>query len=283
MYWLTAKPGTGKSITMGYVVNHLKSLQHSCAFYFFTSGDRQKSNINVFLRSIVWQIASKHQRVFDHIIRQCKKDPQLANADHRKMWRKMFLEGIFKIQLPTAYYLVIDALDECWNSSDMIPLLAKAAEQKTFRVFLTSRNSSETYEWFYSRKLTIVSERIPLSSTEADIGLYIAEYIHTLPAIGQDRNAAREAIRNSIVEKSSGCFLWVRLTLRELRNVHTSEDVRQVLEEVPSDMDQLYSYILASMSGLKRSNMVQASTPSKNKIPKLPQQSKRSRDSPNGR
>jgi len=252
MYWLTAKPGTGKSITMGYVVNHLKSLQHSCAFYFFTSGDRQKSNINVFLRSIVWQIASKHQRVFDHIIRQCKKDPQLANADHRKMWRKMFLEGIFKIQLPTAYYLVIDALDECWNSSDMIPLLAKAAEQKTFRVFLTSRNSSETYEWFYSRKLTIVSERIPLSSTEADIGLYIAEYIHTLPAIGQDRNAAREAIRNSIVEKSSGCFLWVRLTLRELRNVHTSEDVRQVLEEVPSDMDQLYSYILASMSGLKR-------------------------------
>ncbi|PVH85423.1 hypothetical protein DL98DRAFT_451452 [Cadophora sp. DSE1049] len=256
MYWLTEKPGTGKSITLSYVINHLESLQHPCAFYFFTYGDKSKSSINLFLRSIVWQIASAYKKVFDYVLRQCKKDSHLVNADHHTMWRKLFLEGIFKIPLPTAHYLVVDALDECSNSFDLIPLLVKAAESNTLRVFLTSRNSSETYAFVCPRDLTIVSEKIPLSSTEADIGLYIAEYVHDLPALGPDRNAARNAARkaiiDSIVEKSSGCFLWVRLVLRELRNVHTSEEVRQVLEEIPSDMDQLYSYILASMSELKR-------------------------------
>ncbi|KAH7393137.1 hypothetical protein BKA64DRAFT_709491 [Cadophora sp. MPI-SDFR-AT-0126] len=252
MYWLTAKPGTGKSIALGYVINHLESLQRPCAFYFFSYGDKSKFSISLFLRSIVWQIASTHKKVFEYVLRQCKKDSHLVNADYRTIWRKLFLEGIFKIQLPTTHYLVIDALDECTNSSDLIPLLVKSAEANALRLFLTSRNSSETYGFACPRNLTIVSEKIDPSSTAADIGLYIAENVHNLPALGPDRNAARKAIIDSIVEKSSGCFLWVRLVLSELRNVHTSDEVRQVLEEIPSDMDQLYSYILDSMSELKR-------------------------------
>lgn len=96
------------------------------------------------------------------------------------------------------------------------------------------------------------SEKIAQSSTAADISLYINANLHNLPALGPDKNMARKAIMDSILEKSSSCFLWVRLVLSELRNVHTSEEVRQVLEDIPSDMDQLYSYILASMSELKR-------------------------------
>jgi hypothetical protein len=49
IYWITARPGTGKSILSGFVVNHLKDLDLQCAFYFFTYGDKSKSNIGVFL------------------------------------------------------------------------------------------------------------------------------------------------------------------------------------------------------------------------------------------
>jgi WD40 repeat protein len=57
---------------------------------------------------------------------------------------------------------------------------------------------------------------------------------------------------DSIMRKASGCFLWVRLVLSEMRTVHTADEVREVLEDVPSDMDSLYSRILESMSSLKR-------------------------------
>jgi WD40 repeat protein len=237
---------------LGYVINHLESLQSQCAFYFFTYGDKSKFSISLFLRSIAWQIASANQEAFDYVLGQCKKDAHLVNADYRTIWRKLFLEGIFKLQLPGKHYLVIDALDECLNSPELIPLLVKSASANTLRVFLTSRNSIETYGVACPLNLTIVSQKIPPSSTAADIGLYITANIQNLPALGLDKDMARKSMMESIVEKASGCFLWVRLILSELRSVHTSEEVRQVLEEIPSDMDQLYSYILASMSELKR-------------------------------
>jgi WD40 repeat protein len=63
-----------------------------------------------------------------------------------------------------------------------------------------------------------------------------------------DNEESRQRMANKILDKSAGCFLWVRLVLQELKQVHTSADIRQVLEDVPSDMDELYARILESMS-----------------------------------
>ncbi|KAL2068164.1 hypothetical protein VTL71DRAFT_16262 [Oculimacula yallundae] len=252
LLWLTAKPGTGKSIALGYVINHLQSIHQPCAFYFFTYGDKFKFSISLFLRSIAWQLASIDRDVFEIVLNQCQKDAHLVQADHRTIWRKLFLEGIFKVTSSKRFYLAIDALDECLNNTELIMLLIKCAATNILRVFLTSRNTFDTYGMAHPPNLDILSEKIPQSRTASDIALYITANLHNLPALGPDKTAARKAIVKTIVEKSSGCFLWVHLVLSELRNVHTSEEVRQVLEEIPGDMDQLYSYILSSMSELKR-------------------------------
>jgi hypothetical protein len=55
-----------------------------------------------------------------------------------------------------------------------------------------------------------------------------------------------------ILEKSDGCFLWVSLALRELRMVHTISDVREVLADVPTGMDVLYSRILDTLPETRR-------------------------------
>jgi hypothetical protein len=46
--------------------------------------------------------------------------------------------------------------------------------------------------------------------------------------------------------------LWARLVLHELRRVHTAAEIRQVLEDIPADMDELYTHIVDSMSGMPR-------------------------------
>lgn len=58
----------------------------------------------------------------------------------------------------------------------------------------------------------------------------------------------RQCTVAKLLEKSAGCFLWVSLVLQELRQVHTSAEISRVLEDVPSNMDELYSRILDSMS-----------------------------------
>ena len=251
LYWVTAKPGAGKSVLSGYVINHLKDAGHDCAFYFFSFSDKSKSNVSTFLRSVAWQMASMHTEVFDILVKTCKKDPQLAKADYRTIWRKVFLEGVFKVSSSHPQYLVVDALDECKNDSELLPFLFKAVETGAFRVFVTSRSRFEAYGQTAPQAIRIVSEAISQENTNSDIILYLTANINHLPALGRDSAEARESIMCSILEKSLGCFLWVRLVLQEIRRVHTAAEIRSVLEEVPSDMGNLYMRILESMSALR--------------------------------
>jgi hypothetical protein len=248
LYWISANPGTGKSVLSGFVIKSLKDLDENCVFYFFSSGDKWKSSIGFFLRSIAWQMSLMHIEVFNFLLKTCRKDPQLSKANYLTIWRKLFLEGIFQIELSRPQFWIIDGLDECKNDSELVPLLTKAAEVRTMRIFITSRSLFDTFGSPPSRELRIISKTMPPNSTKADIRLYLEENFNNLPALGPDRNEARESTMALILEKSSGCFLWVRIVLQELRRVHTAGEVREVLESVPSDMGELYMRILDSMS-----------------------------------
>ena len=248
VYWITAKPGTGKSVLSGSVVKFLKDGGEDCVFYFFNYGDKWKSSISHFLRSLAWQISSMHTEVFQFLLKTCQKDPQLSKADYRTIWRKLFLEGIFKIQFSRPQFWIIDGLDECRNDSELVSLLIKAAEIRALRIFTTCRRPFETYGLATLRGLRIISKTVPSDGTTADIRLYLEENFNSLPALGPDRNEARESTMAIILEKSTGCFLWVRIVLQELKRVHTAAEVSEVLESVPSDMDELYMRILDSMA-----------------------------------
>jgi hypothetical protein len=145
MYWLTAKAGTGKSIISGYVISQLKSQDKDCVMYFFNYGDKSKFGIDKFLRTIAWQMACQNETIFAHLVKQFQKDAHLRVADYRTVWRKLFLDGILRLKVSTRYYLLIDALDECRNEAEILPLLVKAAEVNALRIFLTSRKSFESY------------------------------------------------------------------------------------------------------------------------------------------
>jgi hypothetical protein len=55
-----------------------------------------------------------------------------------------------------------------------------------------------------------------------------------------------------IVEKSNGSFVWIRLVLKELETAFTDEDIEAILEEVPSDLHEMYARILQSIEKDKR-------------------------------
>jgi len=247
MYWVTAKPGTGKSVLSGFVINHLYDRGHACAHYFFTHGDKSKSGIGSFLRSMAWQMCQRQAEVFEFLVRTFRKEPQLAKADFRTIWRKLYTDGIFKLEVRQAQYWVIDALDEC-KSPDLVSFLLKAAETKAVKIFLTCRNPLESYGETIPRSLEMVSETISQRDTKSDISLYLSASVENIPLLGSNESEAREATQHLILEKSAGCFLWVRLVLQELRKVHTDTEVRQVLQDVPSDMDELYTRIVDNMS-----------------------------------
>ena len=245
IYWVSAKPASGKTVLSGYIIKYLKEQDKDCAFYFFDSGNKAKATISSCLRSMAWQMAAKHSEVLTTVLEVYRKDDQLAKADYRTIWRKLFLDGITKVKLDRPQHWVVDALDECRSDVELVPLLLKFSEMFNVRLVITSRSRYETYGRTISTKTTVISEEISTDDTKSDIVKYLNENVELLPAVDE---GGHQSTIIQIVEKSAGCFLWVKLILEELRHVHTSAEVHQVLEEVPSDMDELYKRILNSMS-----------------------------------
>ena len=245
LYWMSARPGTGKTIASGKVINHLRDLNRDCAFYFFNHGDRAKATIQSFLLSMAWQMAFMHTEILGVVLEVCENDEDLCHANYRTIWRKLFVEGLMKVRLVRPQYWVIDALDECRNNSDIIPMLIKVVECCAGRILITSRDSFEPYRQSEHPGVRVLSEHIATDDTRTDIALYLKANMDHLPAMDHEDSLI---MSNKILLKSAGCFLWVRLILHELKRVHTSAEISQVLEDVPSGMNELYSRILDGMS-----------------------------------
>ena len=245
LYWISAKPATGKTILSGSIIDHLRDLNRDLTFYFFDHRNKAKTIINSFLLSVAWQMARMHIEVFDTLLEICEKDGQLCKADYRTIWRKLFVEGILRTKFFRPQYWVIDALDECKANSELVPLLLKVIQGSPIRVILTSRDRFESHRHIIHSGVKVVSVKIQENDTKSDIVLFLKANMDQLPSIDEE---ARQNMIAQILTKSAGCFLWVRLILQELRGAHTSSEIRQVLEDVPSDMDELYSRILDMMT-----------------------------------
>ncbi|KAI4267963.1 MAG: hypothetical protein L6R38_008016 [Xanthoria sp. 2 TBL-2021] len=245
LYWMSARPATGKTIASGKVINHLRDLNRDCAFYFFNHGDRAKATIQSFLLSMAWQMALMHTEILHVVLEVCEKDEDLSQANYRTIWRKLFVEGLMKVRLVRPQYWVIDGLDECRNDSDIIPILIKVVECCAVRILVTSRDSFEPYRQSEHPGVRVLSDCIAADDTRTDIALYLKANMNHLQSMDHEDS---QIMSNKILLKSAGCFLWVRLILHELKRVHTSAEISQVLEDVPSGMNELYSRILDGMS-----------------------------------
>jgi len=76
-----------------------------------------------------------YKEASDFVLKKFKKEPHLAAADYRTIWRKLFLDGIFKLDLPGKQYLIIDALDECRNGVEIVPFWLKLRRKNVCAYF----------------------------------------------------------------------------------------------------------------------------------------------------
>jgi WD40 repeat protein len=244
-YWVSAKPATGKSVLAGHTVKHLEDSKLDCSYYFFHHGNKSSQVLNGLLRSLAYQMALSNSMMRQTLLDLLANGIHLDKDDERSIWRKVFLNGIFKAEIHRPQYWVIDALDECINYTSLFPLLSKIESAFPLRVFITSRKNPDIEKQFNRLGHDVIAAEISIDDTNRDIALFLHSRIESLPV---DTPSEREELANKILLKSGGCFLWVRLVVQVLEKTYGDKKIQTVLEAMPAEMGSFYERTLKVMS-----------------------------------
>jgi hypothetical protein len=268
LFWITGKPGSGKSTLMKFVCNDTRALEHLKvwggsshlvygSFFFWKSGTAlQKTQIGL-LRSLLYCALHQQPELVNVVFPEKLKNLEQVLADHlydaqidaKEMlsvslpakyrilmedWTLINLRNAFSLLLRqnvvnTKICFMIDGVDEFdGDHAEIVKILQDVVKFRGVKICLSSRPLR-----VFQRALNNCTGFRLQDLTEDDIRDYIAGNLHQNPdMIDLMRNENRRAtqLTKKIMEKASGVFLWVQLVVKSLLNGLMNQDTIKDLE-----------------------------------------------------
>ncbi|KAK5121671.1 hypothetical protein LTR85_004843 [Meristemomyces frigidus] len=151
----------------------------------------------------------------------------------------------------TTTHIVIDGLDEAseQEQKDMLAVLLSFVVRKDAtsgcKVAIFSRDTPLICK--VVKQHPVVSLRDESAAVDSSIRLYVHDEMLILRD-GLDVACVPEQvfddIEQKLVSKADGMFLWVRLMLTTLRDLHSVHDLLAAVESLPSGLDEAYGRLL---------------------------------------
>lgn len=180
--WLYGIPGCGKTILSSTIVEHL--LQHChddtsvvTAYFYFYFNDTQKQDLELMLCSLLCQLLQRSVVIpkgVDALFSSCENGKRQPSAH-------ALLEVIRQVAQEFAHvYVVLDALDECSQRSELMDMLKTMARWRldNLHLLMTSRK-----EWDIERSLEGYVEEedagcLQRDVVDKDIQRYVQQRLH---------------------------------------------------------------------------------------------------------
>lgn len=252
LFFLTGKPGVGKSVLVNEAFRRASTGKHTSrhrtASFFFNrkGGNLENSTIGLY-RSLLVQLLPKSPK---HFQRVCElRDDQGCDDTWPEFQLQSILRFMFEDPSEPITFLFIDALDECDDGG---------RSQVAFWHEITESMGSHVNVCFSKRHFPHVSSGL---SPIIDIGSHnsndLALYVEQRLAFGMvPEDPGRQVLRNELLAKSDGVFLWVALSLDSiLTEWDKGKGTRHLLEmltKVPSELSDLFRHFLESVSSAQK-------------------------------
>ncbi|KAF2794964.1 hypothetical protein K505DRAFT_407227 [Melanomma pulvis-pyrius CBS 109.77] len=284
LFWITGKPGSGKSVLMKHMFRNSRlfpSLEAwsgaspgiNAAFFFWNSGiDLQVSSAGL-LRSLLYESLQ------DMIYGPLEQDPGIIQWLFADRWNQFtsYGGGMHDFAFPDLrrgfelmisdvtkkFFFLIDGLDELGGYPEaVVDLLLSATKRDNVKICTSSRPMPGFQNAFEKRP----SLMLDLMMSE-DVRTYVSHVVHTQEQLVkicsyETDDSLKHNLISDIVEKSSGVFLWATLSTDFLvQGASESDDVVSLQASVwalPSDLDPLLTYIFEDL-GTDKVDLQQAS------------------------
>jgi hypothetical protein len=258
-YWISGKAGSGKSTLMKLVFRDPRTKQSlsrwtgqgqlgiACFFFWNLGSVLQKSQTGLF-RSLLYDVISQRPYLISVIMPELLRtaatlpdNTPLAEPSYAELlrWFRKLLEQAspdFKLMF------FVDGIDEYeGDHNDITALVNSSTQNRNIKFLVSSRPLPACTDAFGH----LPSLRLH-DLTRKDIQKFSEDYLREKFS-GRFRGEWEKLIEE-IVDKSCGVFLWVVLVARSLlqglQNFDSIVELRRRLDELPSDLEDLYAHML---------------------------------------
>ena len=263
---ITGDPGSGKSALMSQLISSPYSSllvhQNIIGYHLCEYSEKGKRDGARFVRNLVDQIAARLPGYSEHVIKDeliRRELDTLCQQDVTGCFSTSILGPLRKLKPDGLRYIVIDALDECFETdktSEIIEILNSKIPHlpKWLKMILTSRN------------LTMVTKRIPKAVRRTplyayddrnvnDIRFYVSRFLsqnsffvdRLSTAVNfSSRRYDRKIFMNKVIVRAEGNFLFVKTVLQYMKDTDGMVDFRSL----PASLFDLYNIFFERQFGM---------------------------------
>jgi hypothetical protein len=275
IYWVSGKAGSGKSTLMKRLVQHSRTKEllgdwaggspcNLVNFFFWYHGTPEQQSLEGLSRSLLHQILSQHRSAIPEVLPEMWKELEHTplNQSHAvKLPSPTETKAAFKTLGGSKasefgrFCVFIDGLDEFTGDyQDAIAFIKELTTNPCFKVVVSSRPIPDCragFEHFPGLRLQDLTRR--------DITKYVDDVIgghkHMRKLITRHPVQAQE-LRDDLVVKSSGVFLWVVLACRSLLSgfAHSDQlaDLQSRLTDLPPQLEDMFKLMLSRIDKRNR-------------------------------
>ncbi|KAI0398501.1 hypothetical protein F5Y17DRAFT_5906 [Xylariaceae sp. FL0594] len=265
IFWVSGKPGSGKSTLMKFVSGHeqcRKALQAwagdrlliTASFYFWHPGTPMQRSLQGLLQTVLYQIMRSCPLLIPIIAPDRWAGALNRTIEDPWTWEEATAtldRFVNQKQFQCATCLFIDGLDEFGGDhSEIVKILSGIPDHSNIKLCVASRPHNVFVDAFGQspdRMLRLqdltredirrfVNDNLQFQISNSQMSMYRDQY---------------SVLVEDIVNKAEGVFLWVYLVVRSMKdgltNADTISKLQQRLQKLPSGLSEYFSYILGSV------------------------------------
>lgn len=260
IYWVTGKPGAGKSTLTKYLFNDPRTQRIaaswsanteliSAGFFFWNSGTDDQMSREGLLRTLLHQVVSTRGELIPQVFEESWQNYELWGGDFYE-WRWQDLVKFFKVLIrdeKRKFLLFIDGLDEfAGDHMELVEFILEISRFPNVKLCVASRPWL-TFEEAFGKRPRLKVETL----TRADIQKFVSEKLQCSQRfldLKRDEPTSAKTLVDEVTGKAQGVFLWVYLVVKSLseglRDGDTMKDLLERISRLPSDLEELFRKIL---------------------------------------
>ncbi|KAJ7458272.1 hypothetical protein B0H11DRAFT_2317823 [Mycena galericulata] len=219
---------------------------HGIFYFYFDTNDTAKQELGHLIKSLVTQLSSLSYEPDSALYKL-----YVQEGNGKQPPRPQDLVKVLHILLGAfaeSVYIVIDALDECRNRTELVGFIRELLDWNLPNLHVAVTSRREGFD-----PLKQFSTEIPITpaDVEGDIQKYVTEKVGLQ---GWEREV-KELVMKTLVEQGKGMFRLIACQLEVLDQWDSLAELKQALAKLPGTLTTMYDSILEKLPQNRRNRV----------------------------